>query len=672
MDPNIWSHLPTDIFILIIEASPDATLRACCKATYWSSTLYPFVLAAAYGDTTINAGDLIAYPGAYPGLTAEAASDNNPSRDWRMSETHMSNRAVTAKHVKHNAQNPEGLVNRLVACNPAGVAPAQYIKHLSFQLATATMPGKTPAPPSIEVLEHTISKIFPALRSLQSLRIDDPMYMSTIDAITRSLSPATGQNLNKLIFRRHFSKHGYYKDVDDAGYEFEPADGRPAVEEGGEDGPESSDCRLYFDKLLPSLGHGLKVLEVNEYTFWESKPLADFVENLKVLEELMVRRRWPDPRRSGLAPLPMNELIGPDQHLLGRLPQTLKKLELDDCYSLGDTCPASRIPSASSRPNAHYPDAPSLTSLSLYLDTPTAPTTVLSHCPGSRLEHLTIQAGSKTFSFHTGFPTPSSMVSYLYNDLFSPHLSSLQTITLTNVWYIHHLSLISRLNSVLEMNGFAFTDLVLGTSPCTRPIREYLLRDRILGHQNTDPDPELQSRWGEKLERLRVEELVAELDKVEVSFLGNPALKNLRILILQPVRLPRGDHFPDELDSFAQGRLAKRILEWAPFGLRYISVGDDKFWVDHTGLSEVPRRLMHFRRAFYASGPEEEEVKQKIKREINSWMSHDDREFINPVSAMNEERNDIVAPSFEDLDYQTVVRFNFITARKVSGSVGDG
>ena len=336
MDHTIWSRLPSEILILIFEASTDdATLSACCKATYHSSTLYPFVLAATYDDTTVTAGDLIAYPEAYPGLTAEAAMDDRSSGDWWWSETGMSKRAVTARHVKYNAQNPEGLVNRLLACNPAGVAPAHYIKSLSFQLATATVPGKSPGPPSIEVLEYTVSKIFPNLRSLKCLRIDDPIYMSTIEAITRSIPTETGHGLSKLIFRRHFSKHGYYKDVDNAGYEFEPADGRPAVEEGGGDGPESSDCRLYFDKLLPCLGRGLKVLEINEYTFWEPKPLANFVKNLKALEELIVRRRWPNPRRLGLAPLPMNELIGPDQHLLGRLPQTLKKLELDDCYSLG-------------------------------------------------------------------------------------------------------------------------------------------------------------------------------------------------------------------------------------------------------------------------------------------------------------------------------------------------
>ena len=339
-----------------------------------------------------------------------------------------------------------------------------------------------------------------------------------------------------------------------------------------------------------------------------------------------------------------------------------------------DTCPTLRIPSASSRPNAHYPDAPLLTSLSLYFDTPTAPTTILLHFPGSSLEHLTIQAGSKTTSFSAAFPTPSSMVSCCYNDLFSPHLPSLQTITLTNVWYVTHLSLIPRLNSALETDGFAFTDLVLGTSQLAVPDREYSLRDRILGIRDTDTDTdtELQSRWGEKLERLRVEESVAELDDIDVSFISDPTLENLRILILQPVRLPRGDHFPDELDSFAQGRLAKRVLERAPLGLRYISVGDDKFWVDHTGLSEHPRRPMHFRRALYAYGPEEEDVKQKIKREIKSWMSDDDREFINPVSAMNEERNDLVPTASDDADYQTVVRFNFITARRISGSGSNG
>ena len=335
MDPNIWSTLPTDILLLIIEACNDtATSRAFAAATCYSPALYRFASKVAYGNTTVTAGDLIAYPDAYPGLTAESASDGKWSRAdwWTPDENEISSRALTAKHMKYNAQNADGLINRLLASKPAGVPPAHYIKKLTLDLRPQTIPSEVPAAPSIEVLQHTLSKLCPALSSLQSLRVDNPVHFQVLGTFAKRL-PA-GQKVSKLVLRRGYASSGYYLDVDDIGNAFKPADGRPANDENSST-PLEADEPLAFPKYFsPVLTDALKTLELNDLTCCEEDRLAKFVLRLKVLEDLKIRTGQSSLKLARHAGIPMTLLIGPSIHLIGNLPSTLKKLELEDCYFL--------------------------------------------------------------------------------------------------------------------------------------------------------------------------------------------------------------------------------------------------------------------------------------------------------------------------------------------------
>ena len=349
MDSKVWSSLPNEIINLIIEASPnEATSSAWCDATSSNSSFYPVALTVRYTATKVAASDLIAPPNAYPNLTGHFVPTSSPEGAHSNSETSPSYRAITAKHVKHNAQDPKALVNHLIKATSTGIAPAHYIRDLALDLRYNTLPSRTVSQVSIQVVNHTLSKLFPTLRSLRTLLLDGPVEDSMISAIADFLPAETSPSFHNLTVRKTMVRSGFHSDDD----RFDPADRRPAIEEGGL-GPHAGCLSLNFDLLRPSLAGRLKVLEVNELTFMDEVPLAKLVGGLNALEALMVRVRWDELNEAyaaGRTKGPLNVLIGvgkggPSKEdprivygemgcLFERLPASLKKLELDDCWFL--------------------------------------------------------------------------------------------------------------------------------------------------------------------------------------------------------------------------------------------------------------------------------------------------------------------------------------------------
>ena len=695
MDPDIWSSLPLDILPFIISACGEETaLDAWCTATACSSTIYPISLSIRYAVLIVSAGDFITPPAAYPRLTAQAVTDDNdPEDEGSDSETQPSRRTITARHYKHNALSKHGLVNRLLVFSLAGVAPVHYIRHLTLDLRKEAFPGRYLAEPSTQVLEYTLTKLLPHLRSLQSLVIDGPVYNLLLERLAQFLTAKASPHFSRLTVRKNLVGVGYYTDED----AFDPTDDQPAVSDGSL-GHLSGKLPLQLDVLTP-LCDRLKVLEINEFRDGnEAIALAKLVEGSKMLQNLAVRVCWEDKTREASLFFPrgpMHELLRAEHEnlardrredhavfdsacLLSRLPPSLKRLELEDCLFLGNKSPIISPPSFS-HDDLSSVSPSSLTTLTLSLDIPQAATQVLAYFPSTHLEHLTLQAGYTNDALTNASFTDLSFASYLCKEIITPNLSTLQTITLTNIWTPQPLNLIPLLTSHLSPHGFTFTDLILGTLPSptealnpaaswSNPSLQTILRGGV--------PKEAASRWAGYISRLRIEAVGERdsLDQFDISHLSDPSLANLRILILQPVRLPLGDHFPLALGEFEEGRLAMRMLEYAPPKLRYVGIGDDRFWITGDGDEdgnggekgiEGKRKVVHFKHALLGGGYNAAEVREKRRLRVRRWMRPVDEIFVDPDSEMNAERKWRVVG--ENTDYQTFVRWNFIVGRSEEG-----
>ena len=352
MDTSIWSQLPTEILLLLIECSDDEeTSRNWCRATRCSANLWPRALAHAWTSAAVTASDLVAAPNHYPLLSPrpvpeEDLADGDDDSDDE-DKLNPSRRTVAAALFKHNAVNPESLLNELLSPNPSGVRPAHFIHDLVLDLRIQTFPSNYPSQPSEEVIIYTLSRLFPQLRAVENLSVDGPVGDWFVEAISKHIYPEASPKFKRLTVRKQYTKYHYYSDKFGE-RPYEPADGRLPSQEGGYLPPEGAPPRLNLAILLPTLKQQLQWLEINQLGFGESQYLVKAIGGLEALQGLSVRVRKRNsddddlPHPAG----PLRELLSTAEwrnegvvivsgNLLESLPLGLKRLELRDHFSDG-------------------------------------------------------------------------------------------------------------------------------------------------------------------------------------------------------------------------------------------------------------------------------------------------------------------------------------------------
>ena len=282
-----------------------------------------------------------------------------------------------------------------------------------------------------------------------------------------------------------------------------------------------------------------------------------------------------------------------------------------------------------------------LEELITHLDYTQSTPNILSWMPNSRLRRLSIEAhGTDIFN--------------IIKQIVTDHQETLQEIVFTSAWEStrsdYHFG--DKFNAAWE-GWFAITDLVLACKSPTFYHPSSGLRQTYLSYDLFAARTWYRTRWGQRLERVRLE--APPLHSMGLECLQEPTLANLRILILYPA-LPgqTGARYPQPLESFEEGRLASRIAQQAPTSLRYLSVGRDAFWIEPNGEPRI---------RYYA------EALAGKRAEIMSWLTEEDRAFIDPDTWFNVRRkHDYVPPDSASgfpPDDSILNEWNFIIARRV-------
>ena len=317
----------------------------------------------------------------------------------------------------------------------------------------------------------------------------------------------------------------------------------------------------------------------------------------------------------------------------------------------------------------------SITELKTQLDDLNTTPSILSWLPNSCLERLSISSGcARDMLNDRGL---DGLVPI--NKIVTAHQETLEETVMTHAWFTRR-DLAERFNATWE-GKFAITELVLGlTEPQARrhqhdesitrhaSFKDYLFGQEPLSPRHTPLHPSspplwnpILPRWGMKLRRLRLENM--EVDGVVVDGIDHPSLEKLRVLIITPHGGTLVKHYPEPLQDFAEGRLAREVARRASGSLRYLSIGKDTFWVGR-GEQNEPNKEGNSSRddtkvIHYADATPTQ------RTEIQTWLSDEDRAFIDPLSRLNLPRHERVWLGEEEPDLEFVTGWNFMVARRI-------
>ena len=275
---------------------------------------------------------------------------------------------------------------------------------------------------------------------------------------------------------------------------------------------------------------------------------------------------------------------------------------------------------------------------------------LISWFPHARLRRLRLTVSS---GHRNGFQEISQLENEI-NRLLEAHRHTLEEIIFADM--CNSDLFISRFNARWQ-NHFVTTDLVLHFFETWSRDGANMLADNIDHFMTTD------DRWGSKLQRVRLEG--PRLGKKQEDFLNGAPITNLRILILCPRWISQTEHFPHDVASFPEGRLAQRLAYKGPPSLRYVAIGLDRFWIDketdQAGLKHYT--VMHFRHAHSGGYSDDSQDELRVRMEIRDWMNEEDMAFIDEDSKLNKDR--VLDPGGSVFAFTQ--RWNFAIARRVRG-----
>ena len=198
------------------------------------------------------------------------------------------------------------------------------------------------------------------------------------------------------------------------------------------------------------------------------------------------------------------------------------------------------------------------------------------------ITRLTIPS-ERNFFYHPCPPKEADPSFQTYLDRIIPQGSTVQQLTLLNLWD-SHLQLTEDLENEC-LSSFIAQELVLGTEP-----KQYYFKRRSNRELNTI-SKRLQGsqehcaklgRWGTNIRRMRIED-VPRSDSYFSDF-ANPSLDNLKVLVIALCSAHRSEV---ESDLLVERPIAEQIAAQKFPNLRIITVRAARFWLQR----EKPTRL---------------------------------------------------------------------------------
>ena len=296
------SQLPLELIVLIIKCTDSESNSATnwCLATEGSTLLHKEALAHRWRDTYIGGCDFMAAPWEYEDLETEAEHEI----------------VECGKLAKAN-RDPQSKLSQAIRA-------ASHIRRLYLDLRPRGLEQPYKYPDGYEGLEHTYDTADHSARSL--LTSSTGLEALTLDGCVTDRILESVSGCESLTVRVHLTDDGFRRPRE---HRYNPSTGQP----------------LSWRLQLPALTD----FTLNELTFKEASPLANFVEFLTSLKRLYIKVRFQfdgmreeyfgteprGPMASLLDYVPPGEETPVRGNLLCKLPSSLKSLTLIDNYFLG-------------------------------------------------------------------------------------------------------------------------------------------------------------------------------------------------------------------------------------------------------------------------------------------------------------------------------------------------